>query len=160
MEEGEIEIDENDNDKKNNINNNNSLNINEKINEKTLLNKRKRPKKKNKKQNSKKDENQIIKDGLSISSLNIFSTSIISIYKYKQIKFKTNQKLFKKGKQKIPIEEQENKFYNLRYYLFSQFDKGIQMDKESWYSVTPEEISEYITSVLPDSSNSTILDAF
>ena len=160
MEEGEIEIDENDNDKKNNINNNNSLNINEKINEKTLLNKRKRPKKINKKQNTKKDENQIIKDGLSISSLNIFSTSLISIYKYKQIKFKTNQKLFKKGKQKIPIEEQENKFYNLRYYLFSQFDKGIQMDKESWYSVTPEEISIYISNIIKDSNNYSIIDAF
>jgi hypothetical protein len=34
------------------------------------------------------------------------------------------------------------------------------MDKESWYSVTPEEISDYISSIIPDSLNSTILDGF
>ena len=34
------------------------------------------------------------------------------------------------------------------------------MDRESWYSVTPEEISEYISSIIPDSSDSSILDGF
>lgn len=34
------------------------------------------------------------------------------------------------------------------------------MDQESWYSVTPEEISEYIASIIPNSNNSIILDAF
>jgi hypothetical protein len=34
-----------------------------------------------------------------------------------------------------------NKFWLQRYYYFSKFDKGIMMDNESWYSVTPEEIA-------------------
>ena len=166
MEEGEIEIEESDNEKKDNNNDINSLNDNEKINEKTLLNKRKRPKKINKKQNKinkqnlKKKEKQIIKETLSISSLNILSSSIITIYKYKKIKFKTNNNLFQKGKKNIPDEEKENKYYTIRYYLFSQFDKGIQMDKESWYSVTPEEISIYISNLIKDSNNYSIIDAF
>ena len=166
MEEGEIEIEESDNEKKDNNNDINSLNDNEKINEKTLLNKRKRPKKINKKQNKinkqnlKKKEKQIIKETLSISSLNILSSSIITIYKYKKIKFKTNNNLFQKGKKNIPDEEKENKYYTIRYYLFSQFDKGIQMDKESWYSVTPEEISIYISNIIKDSNNYSIIDAF
>ena len=166
MEEGEIEIEESDNEKKDNNNDINSLNDNEKINEKTLLNKRKRPKKINKKQNKinkqnlKKKEKQIIKETLSISSLNILSSSIITIYKYKKIQFKTNNNLFQKGKKNIPDEEKENKYYTIRYYLFSQFDKGIQMDKESWYSVTPEEISIYISNLIKDSNNYSIIDAF
>ena len=36
------------------------------------------------------------------------------------------------------------KFWQQRYYYFSLFDKGIKMDFESWYSVTPEELSIYI----------------
>ena len=166
MEEGEIEINESDNDKNNNDININSSNDNEKINEKSLLNKRKRSIKKNikqikkKKKNSKKEKKQIIKESLSISSLNILSTSIITIYKYKKIKFKTNINLFIKGKKNIPNEEIDNKYYNIRYYLFSKFDKGIQMDKESWYSVTPEEISIYISNLIKDSNNYSIIDAF
>lgn len=36
------------------------------------------------------------------------------------------------------------KYYNQRYNLFSRFDDGIQMDDESWYSVTPENIAKHI----------------
>ena len=54
MDEGEIEINESDNDKNNNDININSSNDNEKINEKSLLNKRKRSIKKNIKQIKKK----------------------------------------------------------------------------------------------------------
>ena len=57
-------------------------------------------------------------------------------------------------------EEKANSYYVQRYYFFSLFDKGVQMDKESWYSVTPEEISDYISSIIPDSLSSSILDGF
>ena len=36
------------------------------------------------------------------------------------------------------------KYWAQRYRLFSLFDRGIQMDEESWWSVTPEKIGEHI----------------
>lgn len=36
------------------------------------------------------------------------------------------------------------KYYSQRYNLFSKYDLGIQMDEESWYSVTPENIAHHI----------------
>jgi trimethylguanosine synthase len=35
-------------------------------------------------------------------------------------------------------------YFTQRYRFFSRFDKGIQMDGESWHSVTPEAIAEHI----------------
>ena len=50
-----------------------------------------------------------------------------------------------------------NQFWIQRYYYFSKFDKGIMMDKESWYSVTPEEIAKYIAKLIKGKS---IIDGF
>ncbi|KAG2198527.1 hypothetical protein INT47_008631 [Mucor saturninus] len=36
------------------------------------------------------------------------------------------------------------KYYNQRYAYFSRFDQGILMDKEGWFSVTPEKIARHI----------------
>ncbi|TPX32214.1 hypothetical protein SmJEL517_g04627 [Synchytrium microbalum] len=36
------------------------------------------------------------------------------------------------------------KYFNQRYSLFSRFDEGVQLDEESWYSVTPECIARHI----------------
>jgi len=33
------------------------------------------------------------------------------------------------------------KYWLQRYDLFSKYDKGIEMDDEGWFSVTPEEIA-------------------
>ena len=41
-----------------------------------------------------------------------------------------------------------DKYWSQRRRLFSLFDKGIQLDKESWYSVTPEAIANHIASHL------------
>jgi hypothetical protein len=38
------------------------------------------------------------------------------------------------------------KFYKQRYYLFSKYDRGVKIDEESWYSVTPEIIAKHIAS--------------
>ncbi|ESO98940.1 hypothetical protein LOTGIDRAFT_113851 [Lottia gigantea] len=66
----------------------------------------------------------------------------------------SNQK--KKGKKKKrkgrliqpPADIQDDKelckYWYQRYRLFSRFDEGIQLDRESWFSVTPEKISEHI----------------
>jgi len=37
-----------------------------------------------------------------------------------------------------------HKYWKQRYKLFSRFDKGIQMDREGWFSVTPERIAHHI----------------
>ena len=40
--------------------------------------------------------------------------------------------------------EEAGKYWSRRYELFSRFDEGIALDKESWYSVTPEHIARHI----------------
>lgn len=35
------------------------------------------------------------------------------------------------------------KYWCQRYLLFSRFDKGIKMDEEGWFSVTPESIARH-----------------
>ena len=87
----------------------------------------------------------------------------ILLIKKTLINFNTEESLFQKGRMNptnFPEEEKSNSYYVQRYYFFSLFDNGIQMDKESWYSVTPEEISDYISSIIPDSLNCSILDGF
>eukprot|EP00092_Neocalanus_flemingeri_P021800 GFUD01023649.1.p1 GENE.GFUD01023649.1~~GFUD01023649.1.p1 ORF type:complete len:260 (+),score=69.24 GFUD01023649.1:39-818(+) len=37
-----------------------------------------------------------------------------------------------------------SKYWAQRYRLFSKYDEGIQLDEESWYSVTPEKIGKHI----------------
>uniref|UniRef100_H2ZN24 Trimethylguanosine synthase n=1 Tax=Ciona savignyi TaxID=51511 RepID=H2ZN24_CIOSA len=44
----------------------------------------------------------------------------------------------------IKNEPSLKKYWVQRYKLFSKFDDGVRLDKESWYSVTPEKIAEHI----------------
>ena len=93
------------------------------------------------------------------------TSSMYAIIKTKLIKFNTDNSLFRKHTTSPSSltddnDNNNNPFYNLRYYLFSKYDDGIQMDHESWYSVTPEEIAHYISSIIPSSSSNTITDAF
>ena len=43
------------------------------------------------------------------------------------------------------------KFFSRRYYYFDRFDQGVMIDKEGWYSVTPECISQYLANRVRDS---------
>ena len=36
------------------------------------------------------------------------------------------------------------KYWFQRYRLFTKFDQGIWMDKEGWFSATPEKIAKHI----------------
>ena len=45
----------------------------------------------------------------------------------------------------FPKDEVEDKYWAQRKRFFSKFDNGIQLDKESWYSVTPEAIADHIS---------------
>jgi len=51
-------------------------------------------------------------------------------------------------KQKAITDPQQDpdiaKYWAQRYRLFSRFDEGIKMDKEGWFSVTPERIAKHI----------------
>lgn len=61
----------------------------------------------------------------------------------------------------LPIEIDNDKtllkYWLKRYRLFSKFDQGIKMDRESWFSVTPEKIAEHIAQRC---KCDTIIDAF
>eukprot|EP00978_Attheya_sp_CCMP212_P006154 scaffold13850_cov50-Attheya_sp.AAC.3 len=66
-------------------------------------------------------------------------------------------------------EEVADKYWAQRRRLFTKFDDGIQLDKESWYSVTPEVIANHIANrmshILTNHSNEprndfVVLDAF
>ncbi|KAG7200350.1 hypothetical protein KM043_017807 [Ampulex compressa] len=49
------------------------------------------------------------------------------------------------------------KYWLKRYRLFSKFDQGVKLDRESWFSVTPEKIAEHIAERC---KCDTIIDAF
>nr|XP_033320978.1 trimethylguanosine synthase-like [Megalopta genalis] len=61
----------------------------------------------------------------------------------------------------LPVEIANDKtlmkYWLKRYRLFSKFDQGIKLDHESWYSVTPEKVAEYIAERC---RCDTIIDAF
>ncbi|XP_075776797.1 trimethylguanosine synthase isoform X2 [Pelodiscus sinensis] len=85
----------------------------------------------------------------------------------------TQKKKNKKKKKKknrmappsLPIEIATDpelaKYWAQRYRLFSRFDEGIKLDREGWFSVTPEKIAEHIASRVRQSfSCDIIVDAF
>ncbi|KAB0396767.1 hypothetical protein E2I00_010317, partial [Balaenoptera physalus] len=53
------------------------------------------------------------------------------------------------------------KYWAQRYRLFSRFDDGIKLDREGWFSVTPEKIAEHIAGRVSRCSGcDTVVDAF
>lgn len=67
----------------------------------------------------------------------------------------------KQNKRNLPIEVEGDrklmKYWVKRYRLFSRFDEGIKLDRESWFSVTPEKIAAHIAERC---RCDTIIDAF
>ena len=60
---------------------------------------------------------------------------------------RTKAEIFELDKQTYTMQSKDiQKFYRSRYFLFSKFDRGIQIDKEGWYSVTPEPFAKHIAS--------------
>jgi len=59
----------------------------------------------------------------------------------------------------IPFGQDNQKYWYQRYILFEKFDEGIQMDREGWYSVTPECIARHIADRVYESGpNQLVLD--
>jgi hypothetical protein len=53
------------------------------------------------------------------------------------------------------------RYWHQRYRLFSRYDEGIWMDKEAWYSVTPEGIARHLAKFIAHKiTGGTIVDAF
>ncbi|XP_053414389.1 trimethylguanosine synthase [Nycticebus coucang] len=53
------------------------------------------------------------------------------------------------------------KYWAQRYRLFSRFDDGIKLDREGWFSVTPEKIAEHIAGRISQSFKcEVVVDAF
>ena len=44
----------------------------------------------------------------------------------------------------METDDELRKYWFQRYRLFSKFDSGIWMDRESWFSVTPEKIAKHL----------------
>ncbi|CAF4445197.1 unnamed protein product, partial [Adineta steineri] len=79
-----------------------------------------------------------------------------------------NQKIKRKkskqlilDKKNIPEEFHNDsellKYWLQRYRLFSKFDEGIVLDREGWFSVTPEKIARHIAKRC---RSDVIIDAF
>ncbi|XP_028987297.1 trimethylguanosine synthase isoform X2 [Betta splendens] len=69
-------------------------------------------------------------------------------------------------KQQLPVEMAAEpelaKYWAQRYRLFSRFDEGIRLDREGWFSVTPERIAEHIAHRVERSfaDSQLVIDAF
>ena len=60
-----------------------------------------------------------------------------------------------------PKNEVPDKFWAQRRRLFTRFDEGIELDKESWYSITPEAIANHIAGrVAANRENLVVVDLF
>ncbi|XP_049638365.1 trimethylguanosine synthase [Suncus etruscus] len=82
-----------------------------------------------------------------------------------EIKKKKKKKSKKRKASSVPPEiaavPELAKYWAQRYRLFSRFDDGIKLDREGWFSVTPEKIAEHIADRVSQSFDcDTIVDAF
>lgn len=64
-----------------------------------------------------------------------------------------------------PKDPDLKKLWNKRYFLFSKFDRGIKVDDESWYSITPEPMAKHIANRVHEKcansdGRANVLDAF
>uniref|UniRef100_A0A3B4ZMB7 Trimethylguanosine synthase n=1 Tax=Stegastes partitus TaxID=144197 RepID=A0A3B4ZMB7_9TELE len=80
---------------------------------------------------------------------------------------KSKKKNGRRGRnQEVPAEMAAEpelaKYWAQRYRLFSHFDEGIKLDREGWFSVTPERIAEHIALRVDHSFSDShlVIDAF
>ncbi|XP_017165597.1 trimethylguanosine synthase isoform X2 [Poecilia reticulata] len=79
---------------------------------------------------------------------------------------KPNKTRKRRKKPKVPAEMTADpelaKYWAQRYRLFSRYDEGIRLDREGWFSVTPEKIAEHIALRVEQSfaDSQVVIDAF
>ncbi|XP_056276770.1 trimethylguanosine synthase isoform X2 [Pseudoliparis swirei] len=68
----------------------------------------------------------------------------------RKVKKPKNRRKGGRGRRSQPVpaemasEPELAKYWAQRYRLFSRFDEGVRLDREGWFSVTPERIAEHI----------------
>ncbi|XP_050442118.1 uncharacterized protein LOC126846570 [Adelges cooleyi] len=82
--------------------------------------------------------------GCPITSNNLSKKSIKKENRKKYLEDNSEKELEKFGYSDLRNNPKLLKYWKKRYTLFSKFAKGIRLDEESWYSVTPEVISRHI----------------
>lgn len=89
-------------------------------------------------------------DDLSISTGNSDKFDDPNQLDTKKTKRKRSKKKHRKSILELPEEIANDrtliKYWSKRFSLFSLFDLGIKLDRESWFSVTPEKIAAYTAS--------------
>lgn len=89
-------------------------------------------------------------DDLSISTGNSDKLEDSNQLEAKKSKKKRSKKKHRKSSVELPEEIANDKtlmkYWSKRFSLFSLFDLGIKLDRESWFSVTPEKIAVYTAS--------------
>uniref|UniRef100_A0A0K0F680 Trimethylguanosine synthase n=1 Tax=Strongyloides venezuelensis TaxID=75913 RepID=A0A0K0F680_STRVS len=65
-----------------------------------------------------------------------------------------------KARNYINADNEMRKYWNQRFRLFSKLNHGILMDREGWFSVTPEKIAKHIAERMVKRKNMIIFDGF
>lgn len=65
-----------------------------------------------------------------------------------------------KARNYINSDSEMKKYWNQRFRLFSKLNHGILMDREGWFSVTPEKIAKHIAERMVTRKNMIIFDGF
>ncbi|KAG0028046.1 Trimethylguanosine synthase [Podila clonocystis] len=105
-----------------------------------------------------------------VSDVNEEATTLHSIHSNKRIKldskevYDQQQKSAENSLQRrvrytksTQLPPDMKKYWSQRYRYFTKYDQGIKMDKEGWYSVTPERIAAHIAQRC---ASDVIIDAF
>ncbi|XP_047445554.1 trimethylguanosine synthase isoform X2 [Mugil cephalus] len=114
-----------------------------------------------------KEDNQAVEEENSeCSQPNNFTAASVYELSVRDVKRSKKKNRKRAMKQQVAAEMTADpelaKYWAQRYRLFSRFDEGIRLDRESWFSVTPEKIAEHIALRVQHSSSDCLLviDAF
>lgn len=58
------------------------------------------------------------------------------------------------------LGKQMLKYYTKRHFFFSRYDEGIELDRESWYSVVAEPISKYLLGRIQETGFKKVFEPF
>ncbi|XP_026809384.1 trimethylguanosine synthase-like isoform X2 [Rhopalosiphum maidis] len=91
------------------------------------------------------DDNLLSSNSKDCAKSKVKSKKALKKEEWKDIKEKcTIEEMDRLGYSYLKNKPTLMKYWKKRYMLFSKFEKGIKLDEESWYSVTPEIISVHI----------------
>lgn len=110
-------------------------------------------------------EEELPGGSLTSEKLALVPSNTLEVQNLKDVK-RPNKNRKRRKKQQVPAEMAADpelaKYWAQRYRLFSRFDEGIRLDREGWFSVTPERIAEHIALRVEQSfaDSQLVIDAF